>query len=136
MTGWHGNRFILSSEIIGEGNERVIYQGPQRATKAYQQKGILTEWQDYIARSCVGKPALLRTFCLGSAITNSLCLPNFTSINRKSPCFSRKSLTCSRRCFVFWFPMPPRNETQDSKQVAAASDAVPFSHPVISVPSR
>lgn len=58
MTGWHGNRFILSSEIIGEGDERVIYQGQQREARTYQQKGTLEEWRENIARLCVGNSRL------------------------------------------------------------------------------
>jgi len=59
MTGWHGNQFILSSEIIGEGDERVIYQGQQREAKTYQQMGTLEEWRNNISRLCVGNSRLV-----------------------------------------------------------------------------
>lgn len=59
MTGWHDQRFVLSNEVIGDGEERIIYQGRQPETKTYDQQGSLEEWQDNVARLCVGNSRLV-----------------------------------------------------------------------------
>jgi putative DNA primase/helicase len=59
MTGWHDKQFVLSNEIIGEGKERILYHGRQPNAKTYEQKGTLEEWQENIARLCVGNSRLI-----------------------------------------------------------------------------
>lgn len=58
-TGWHEKRFVLANRVIGEGEERIIYQGRQPEANTYDQTGSLKEWQDNIATLCVGNSRLI-----------------------------------------------------------------------------
>lgn len=59
VTGWHGNRFILPHEVLGDDSERIIYQGRQPTTRAYNRQGSIEDWQENIARLCVGNSRLI-----------------------------------------------------------------------------
>jgi len=59
VTGWHDNRFILPHEVLGDVSERIIYQGRQPATRAYDRQGSIEDWQENVARLCVGNSRLV-----------------------------------------------------------------------------
>lgn len=59
VTGWHGNRFVLPHEVLGDDSERIIYQGRQPETRAYGRQGSIKEWQDNVGRLCVGNSRLV-----------------------------------------------------------------------------
>lgn len=58
-TGWHDDRFVLPTEVIGDGDDQIIYSGRQPEPGAYQQSGTLEEWQDNVAKLCVGNSRLI-----------------------------------------------------------------------------
>ena len=69
MTGWHENRFVLANEVVGEGEERIIYQGRTPETNAYARKGTLDGWRDNIASLCVGNSRLVHAVSTAFAAT-------------------------------------------------------------------
>jgi putative DNA primase/helicase len=59
MTGWHDKQFVLANDVIGEGEELIIYQGRQPETGTYAEKECLEEWRDNVASLCTGNSRLV-----------------------------------------------------------------------------
>jgi putative DNA primase/helicase len=59
MTGWHGNRFVLPDEVLGDGDETIIYQGRQTEARAYDRQATAEDWQANVGRLCIGNSRLV-----------------------------------------------------------------------------
>ena len=58
-TGWHGRAFVLPRETLGgTDGERIMFQSDGPAESAFGHRGSLAQWQDRIARLCVGNSRL------------------------------------------------------------------------------
>jgi putative DNA primase/helicase len=66
QTGWHNEAFILPEQTIGSDN--YFYQSEYfNHNNPYKQAGTLEQWQQAIARYCVGNPLLILAVCTGFA---------------------------------------------------------------------
>jgi putative DNA primase/helicase len=66
QTGWHKGAYILPESCIG--SDDYFYQSENiHADVPYRQAGSLTEWQNNIARYCVGNPLLMLSVCCAFA---------------------------------------------------------------------
>jgi uncharacterized protein (DUF927 family) len=74
-TGWNENLFVLPNETIGEikNNQTVIFQSANMIEHRFQTKGTLKEWQENIARLCVGNSRLV--FAVSVAFASCLLSP-------------------------------------------------------------
>ena len=68
QTGWHKEAYILPDRCIG--SDKYFYQSEHGHDIRYRQSGTLAEWQDNIARYCVGNPLLMLAVCI--AFTGAL----------------------------------------------------------------
>ncbi|MGV1046850.1 DUF927 domain-containing protein [Limnohabitans sp.] len=60
--GWHNDAFILPDKTIG--SDRYFYQSEyNNHNNPYKQAGTLEQWQQNIARYCVGNPLLMLSIC-------------------------------------------------------------------------
>lgn len=60
--GWHNEAFILPDKTIG--SDRYFYQSEyNNHNNPYKQAGTLEQWQQNIARYCVGNPLLMLSIC-------------------------------------------------------------------------
>ena len=57
--GWHGAAFVLPGETLGDAGERIVYQTDGAAENTLRQRGELVQWQERIARPCVGNSRLV-----------------------------------------------------------------------------
>lgn len=64
-TGWFGNVFVLPDRTVGNGSEHVLLQAEAR--RSYTQSGTLHEWQQDVARLCVGNSRLTLALCVAFA---------------------------------------------------------------------
>jgi putative DNA primase/helicase len=59
-TGWHDGSFIFPDEVIGEEKEeKIIFQNMAHNTEGFKTKGTLKEWQENIAKYCMGNSRLI-----------------------------------------------------------------------------
>lgn len=66
QTGWHKEAYILPDRCIG--SDKYFYQSENFHTDIpYRQRGTLAEWQQHIARYCVGNPLLMLSVCAAFA---------------------------------------------------------------------
>lgn len=77
-TGWHNHRFVLPNEVIGEGDDQVIYSGRQPEPGAYQKSGTLEEWQENVSKLCVGNSRLVL------AVSTAFAAPLLTFVGDES----------------------------------------------------
>lgn len=70
-TGWHGSVYVLPDRTIGEQDgERVLFQGAGSVVSQFRQRGTLEQWQEQVARLCVGNPLLM--LCMSAAFAGPL----------------------------------------------------------------
>ncbi|OQK17254.1 hypothetical protein AU255_05010 [Methyloprofundus sedimenti] len=55
--GWHDNAFVLPDRTIG--SAEVFYQSSHLEQREYTQNAQLEDWQQHIARLCIGNPLLV-----------------------------------------------------------------------------
>ena len=55
--GWHDNAFVLPDRTIG--SAEVFYQSSHLEQREYTQNAKLEDWQQHIARLCIGNPLLV-----------------------------------------------------------------------------
>lgn len=66
QTGWHKGAYILPESCIG--SDDYFYQSENvHADVPYRQAGTLEQWQQQIARYCVGNPLLMLSVCCAFA---------------------------------------------------------------------
>jgi putative DNA primase/helicase len=66
QTGWHNEAFILPDQTIG--SDKYFYQSEYfNHNNPYKQVGTLEQWQQAIARYCVGNPLLILSVCTAFA---------------------------------------------------------------------
>ncbi|MFI3188979.1 MAG: DUF927 domain-containing protein [Methylococcales bacterium] len=66
QTGWHKGAYILPESCIG--SDDYFYQSENIHTDVpYRQAGTLAQWQQHIARYCVGNPLLMLSVCCAFA---------------------------------------------------------------------
>ncbi len=72
QTGWHDGAFVLPDEVITSNGNRdsLLLQNIDRAANKYKTSGTLAEWQENIARYCVGNSRLM--FAVSTAFAASL----------------------------------------------------------------
>jgi putative DNA primase/helicase len=77
-TGWHGEQFVLPEQVIGTGTEMLLYQQESLASHAYRCQGSLLEWQQQVARPCVGNSRLVL------AVSTAFAAPLLQYVNGES----------------------------------------------------
>lgn len=62
--GWHNNVYVLPKSIIGISNETVMIQTDDPVgSDIYKQKATLNDWQENVAKYCVGNSRLILSIC-------------------------------------------------------------------------
>lgn len=56
--GWHGDYYIMPGETFGNGKQRAVLQRERSFKHNFREQGTLVEWQENIARLCVGNAYL------------------------------------------------------------------------------
>lgn len=73
-TGWHeaddNKTFVLPDCAFGRGGEEWIFESDSPGGNAYRQKGKLADWQENVARRCVGNSRLV--FAVSMAFASPL----------------------------------------------------------------
>ncbi len=71
--GWHDDAFVLPDEVISanegesQNEKELLLQNVDRTANKFKPSGSLTEWQDNIARYCVGNSRLMFAVCTAFA---------------------------------------------------------------------
>lgn len=67
--GWHDDAFVLPDATISskENEKELLLQNVDRTANKFKPNGTLTEWQDNIARLCVGNSRLMFAVCTAFA---------------------------------------------------------------------
>lgn len=74
--GWHDDAFVLPDEVISandgknQNEKELLLQNVDRTANKFRPRGSLTEWQDNIARLCVGNSRLM--FAVSTAFAAAL----------------------------------------------------------------
>lgn len=69
-TGWHSGVFVMPEKTIGDSDERIIYQSPTATPGSFKTKGKLVDWQNKVARLCVGNSRMV--FVVSAAFAGPL----------------------------------------------------------------
>ena len=77
-TGWYGEQFVLPEQVIGSGAEILLYQLDSQSSHAYHCQGTLLEWQQQVARPCVGNSRLVL------AVSTAFAAPLLGYVNGES----------------------------------------------------
>lgn len=76
--GWHGGAFVLPDAVYGEqAGEEIVPQGLP-SENAFRQKGTFEEWQEHVARPCVGNSRLVL------AVSAALAAPLLEPLGQES----------------------------------------------------
>ncbi len=67
--GWHEGAFVLPDEVISadESGKEILLQNVDRTANKFQTSGSLSEWQENVARYCVGNSRLMFAVCTAFA---------------------------------------------------------------------
>lgn len=57
-TGWYNDVFVFPEKVIGETDEKVVYQSATNVNYSYDESGSLEEWKNHVAALCVGNSRL------------------------------------------------------------------------------
>lgn len=57
-TGWYKETFVFPNRVVGEMDEKVVYQNSFASNCNYDESGTLDEWQDNVASLCKGNTRL------------------------------------------------------------------------------
>jgi putative DNA primase/helicase len=71
--GWHGRAFVLPTETIGDGAERIVFQTESAQPNTFRVKGTPEQWRERIAAPCAGNSRLV--FALACAFAGPLLRP-------------------------------------------------------------
>lgn len=52
--GWHDGAFVLPDKVIGEAEERIVYEAPSGIRHSFAQKGTMEEWRQNVALPATG----------------------------------------------------------------------------------
>lgn len=67
-TGWHGRRFVLPRETLGDDpDDRLMFQSEAPIESPFAQRGTLADWQQRIGRLCAGNTRLTFSVCVAFA---------------------------------------------------------------------
>lgn len=55
--GWHNDTFVLPNQIIGD--ENIVFQSENSEDSGFKKRGTLEEWQQQIAKTCIGNIPLM-----------------------------------------------------------------------------
>lgn len=67
--GWHGESFMLPDVTVGQSSERLVFLGGGKAQNTATVAGTLAEWQQQVARYCVGNHRLALSVSVAFAAT-------------------------------------------------------------------
>jgi uncharacterized protein (DUF927 family) len=65
--GWHGLAYVLSSESIGETDERVVFQNAHATEPAFSVSGTAEEWRANVAMLARGNSRMVFSICAAFA---------------------------------------------------------------------
>ncbi len=71
--GWHGTRFVLPHETIGDGAERIVFQTDNAVENTFRSKGTPEQWRERIGALCAGNSRLV--FAVACAFAGPLLRP-------------------------------------------------------------
>ncbi len=57
-TGWYNDVFVFPEKVIGETDEKVVYQSATNVNYSYDESGSLEAWKNHVAALCVGNSRL------------------------------------------------------------------------------
>lgn len=66
-TGWFNGCFVLPKDVIGESDEKMIFQSTASLPKGFETSGTLKEWQNHVAALCAGNSRLAFGICTAFA---------------------------------------------------------------------
>lgn len=66
--GWHGRRYVLPEETLGDSpGERILFHSESGVEANFRQRGALEQWQADLAALCVGNSRLCFAVCVAFA---------------------------------------------------------------------
>jgi uncharacterized protein (DUF927 family) len=65
--GWHGPAYVLSSESIGETDERIVFQNAHATEPAFSVSGTAEEWASTVAMLATGNSRMVFSICAAFA---------------------------------------------------------------------
>jgi uncharacterized protein (DUF927 family) len=68
--GWHGGVFVTPDEVVGQSDERVVFQNAHAIEPAFSSAGTLEGWRESVARLAAGNTRLV--FALSVAFAGPL----------------------------------------------------------------
>lgn len=71
--GWHGSRYVLPVEAVGEASEKVVFQNAHAVEPAFSVSGTADEWRDHVAALAQGNSRMI--FALSAAFAGALLEP-------------------------------------------------------------
>lgn len=71
--GWHGNRFVLSNDLIGDKSRAILLQAPENTDYRTEIQGTLEEWRERVGSRCAGNSRLI--FGISTAAASALLGP-------------------------------------------------------------
>lgn len=66
-TGWFNGCFVLPKDVIGESDEKMIFQSTASLPKGFETSGTLEEWQNHVAALCSWNSRLAFGVCTAFA---------------------------------------------------------------------
>ncbi len=71
--GWHGSRYVLPSEAVGECSEAIVFQNAHAVEPAFSVSGTVDEWRENVAAPAQGNSRLV--FALSVTFGGALLQP-------------------------------------------------------------
>jgi uncharacterized protein (DUF927 family) len=71
--GWHGSRYVLAAEAVGESSEKVVFQNAHAVEPAFSVAGTADEWREHVAALAQGNSRMI--FALSAAFGGALLEP-------------------------------------------------------------
>ncbi len=71
--GWHGSRYVLPAEAVGESSEKVVFQNAHAVEPAFSVAGTADEWREHVAALAQGNSRMV--FALSAAFAGALLEP-------------------------------------------------------------
>jgi uncharacterized protein (DUF927 family) len=68
--GWHGDRFLTTDGVVGDGDEIVVFQNPAAVEPAISAAGGAKQWRESVARLAAGNSRLM--FAISTAFAGTL----------------------------------------------------------------
>jgi putative DNA primase/helicase len=101
--GWHGNQFITPEKVYGGQDDELAFFESNQCNKAdFKTAGILTEWQDNIAKYAIGNSLYIHAICAAMAAPMlKLLNAENTGFHFRGPSSIGKSTILNVACTIY-----------------------------------